>query len=116
MLTIAELRRSILVKGPRQNQEIWDREWRKSLVDSLQILAGHLWSVGITELFIDGSFVENKGHPNDIDGYFVTDLMSFRTIQSELLLIDECWTWDSSLRRPYRGHSKKQLPMWHKYR
>ena len=116
LLTIAELRRSILVKGPKQNQEIWDREWRKSLVDSLQILAGHLWSVGITELFIDGSFVESKGHPNDIDGYFVTDLISFRTIQSELLLIDECWTWDSSLRRPYRGHPKKQLPMWHKYR
>ncbi|MGV8122863.1 MAG: hypothetical protein AB2L14_24140 [Candidatus Xenobiia bacterium LiM19] len=115
LLTIAELRRSILVKGPRQNQEIWDREWRKSLVDNLQILAGHLRSVGITELFIDGSFVENKGHPNDIDGYFITDLMSFRTIQSELLLIDECWTWDSSLRRPYRGHPEKQLPMWHKY-
>ena len=32
-----------------------------------------------TEVFADGSFVEEKDHPNDIDGYFVcslTDLSS----------------------------------------
>lgn len=116
ILTLADLRRSILVKGSKESQDLWDREWRASLVDNLQILAGHLWSVGITEIFINGSFAENKGHPNDIDGYFVIDLMSFHTIQSELLLIDDCWTWDPSFRRPYRGHPKKHLPMWHKYR
>ncbi|MDQ7839145.1 MAG: hypothetical protein RDU59_11845 [Thermodesulfobacteriota bacterium] len=115
-LTISELRRSLLVKGPRKEIVSWDREWRLFLVDNLEVLAGHLWSVGITDLYINGSFVENKAHPNDIDGYFICDLLSWRNVQSELLLVDDCWTWDSSLRRPYRGLPKKQLPMWHKYR
>ncbi|WP_052473986.1 DUF6932 family protein [Jeotgalibacillus alimentarius] len=26
------------------------------------------------------------------------------------------WTWDSSSRKSYQGFTKKQLPMWHKYR
>lgn len=29
---------------------------------------------GIREVFADGSFVEEKDHPNDIDGYFVCGL------------------------------------------
>ena len=27
-----------------------------------------LWQVGVHEVFADGSFVEEKAHPNDIDG------------------------------------------------
>jgi hypothetical protein len=34
-----------------------------------------LWQVGIREVFADGSFVEEKDHPNDIDGYFVCSLV-----------------------------------------
>nr|WP_018921998.1 hypothetical protein [Salsuginibacillus kocurii] len=26
------------------------------------------------------------------------------------------WTWDSNSRKPYKGFTKKQLPMWHRYR
>ncbi len=33
-----------------------------------------LWPVGIREIYADGSFVEDKDHPNDIDGYFVCGL------------------------------------------
>jgi hypothetical protein len=28
----------------------------------------------VHEVFADGSFVEDKDHPNDIDGYFACDL------------------------------------------
>ena len=43
-------------------------------VGNLEILARQLWSVGIRDIYADGSFVEDKDHPNDIDGYFVCDL------------------------------------------
>ncbi len=76
--------------------------------------------VGVAEIFVDGSFVEDKEHPNDIDGYFVCDLRELASgrLQSALNLLDphKVWTWDPALRRPYRGYPKKQLPMWHHYR
>jgi hypothetical protein len=71
-------------------------------------------------IFIDGSFVEDKDHPNDIDGYFVGDLRRLATgdLQRELNALDpfQIWTWDPATRRPYRGYAKRQLPMWHEYR
>jgi hypothetical protein len=45
------------------------------LVDNLEILTRQLWQVGIREVYADGSFAEDKDHPNDIDGYFVCDLI-----------------------------------------
>ncbi|MFD1067746.1 DUF6932 family protein [Oceanobacillus locisalsi] len=66
-LTIEELKESLLVNGP-QNGTIWDKKWRKHLVRQLELMVKQLWNVGISEIFIDGSFVENKAHPNDIDG------------------------------------------------
>jgi hypothetical protein len=78
------------------------------------------WHVGIKDIFIDGSFVEDKDHPNDIDGYFVCDLMELATGRLErnlnLLDPDKVWTWDPKSRRPFKGYPKKQLPMWHRYR
>lgn len=118
-LTLEEIKESILVVGP-PGVENWDRQWRRILVDNLQIMVKQLWAVGITEIFINGSFVEMKLHPNDIDGYFVTDVVSFATgdLQRKLnkLEPDKIWTWDPASRKPYRGFDKKQLPMWHKYR
>ncbi len=116
LVTLAELRRSLLIEGPEMHGDLWDTPWRMKLVENLELLVHHLWTVGIADIYINGSFVEEKDHPNDIDGYFECDLIHFRSIQSELLLLDECWTWDHALRTPYRGHPKKQLPMWHKYR
>ena len=115
------LRTSILVLGPPNGDEPnWDIKWRFHLVNNLEIMTKQLWEVGITEIFIDGSFVSNKPHPNDIDGYFVCDLMKYVTgeIERELNKLDpnKIWTWDPNSRRSCKGFAKKQLPMWHKYR
>lgn len=113
-----DLRNSVLVNGPPDHPN-WNRLWRLYLVNNLEILTKQLWQVGITEIFADGSFAEDKDHPNDIDGYFVCDRMFLASgaLQQQLNLIDphKVWTWDPSSRRPYRG-DKKQLPMWHHYR
>lgn len=118
-LTLHELRQSILVKGPNGLTE-WDAAWREHLVDNLEILVRQLWAVGVMEIFIDGSFVEDKAHPNDIDGYFIPDRTLFLSgeLEQQLNLLDphKIWTWDPRSRRPYRGYPKKQLPMWHQYR
>ncbi|MCD6498228.1 MAG: hypothetical protein J7M25_08040 [Deltaproteobacteria bacterium] len=119
-LTLDELRASMLVVGPSNGYPNWDRDWRGHLVESLAVLVDQLWQVGIDDIFIDGSFVEDKEHPNDIDGYFVCDLMELATgrLQTKLNLLDphKVWTWDPATRRPYHGYPKKQLPMWHAYR
>ncbi len=118
-LSLDELYESTLVAGPSAYPN-WDALWRRKLVDNLGILTRQLWQVGIEEIFIDGSFVEDKDHPNDIDGYFVCDLKSLVSgeLERRLNLIDphKIWTWDPVSRRPYRGYPKKQLPMWHQYR
>jgi hypothetical protein len=117
-----ELRQSILVRGPGapMASPTWDSAWRTKLVDNLEILTRQLWQAGITEVFADGSFAEDKDHPNDIDGYFVCSLDALRSGQltEELNLLDayKVWTWDPASRRPYRGYPKRQLPMWHRYR
>ena len=111
-----------LVVGPggAAMSPTWDSGWRAKLVDNLEVLTRQLWQVGIIEVFADGSFAEDKDHPNDIDGYFVCGLDPLRSGQltRELNLLDpfKVWTWDPASRRPYRGYPKRQLPMWHKYR
>lgn len=120
-LTFDELRHSLLVQGPEGHaQHEWDRAWRSVLVDNAEALVNQLWQIGIEEVFLDGSFVEGKAHPNDIDGYFVCDVHEFASgeIHRELNALDphKVWTWDPEERRPYRGYAKKQLPMWHVYR
>lgn len=121
-VSFAELRQSVLVLGPGDPREYpnWDGVWREELVNNLEVLTRQLWAVGIREVYADGSFAEDKDHPNDIDGYFVCDFDRLRTgeLQRELNLLepDKVWTWDPRSRRPFRGYPKKQLPMWHKYR
>ncbi len=121
-VTIEQLRASALVLGPGPPRECpgWDASWRDRLVENLQTLVQQLWQVGVTQIFADGSFAEDKDHPNDIDGYFECDLhrLASGELQRELNLLDphKIWTWDPASRRPYRGYPKKQLPMWHQYR
>ncbi|RNC29974.1 MAG: hypothetical protein AWM53_00198 [Candidatus Dichloromethanomonas elyunquensis] len=120
LMNFGMLRTSILVLGNSNCDEEWDSQWRLQLVDNLQKLVNELWEVGITEIFIDGSFVTNKPHPNDIDGYFVCDVMRVASgdIERDLNKINphKIWTWDPKSLRPCRGSTKRQLPMWHKYR
>lgn len=121
-VTLDELRESVLVVGPRNQASYsnWDAAWRKKLVDNLEVMVRQLWQVGIADIFIDGSFTEDKDHPNDIDGYFVCDLRRLASgeLERALNLLDpyKVWTWDPASRRPYRGYPKRQLPMWHQYR
>jgi hypothetical protein len=121
-VSFEELQHSTLVLGPNDPSMYasWDARWRRRLVDNLEILTLQLWKVGVHEIFADGSFAEDKDHPNDIDGYFVCDLDRLRSgeLTRELNLLDpyKVWTWDPASRKPYRGYPKKQLPMWHRYR
>jgi hypothetical protein len=117
-----ELQRSVLVQGSTRTGRSpnWDANWRMELARNLEVLTKQLWTIGIREIFADGSFAEDKDHPNDIDGYFVCDFDLLRTgeLTRQLNLLDpfKVWTWDPASRKPYRGYPKKQLPMWHRYR
>jgi len=121
-VSFEELRHSALVVGPDESHEhsSWDVPWRAQLVRNLEVLSRQLWQMGIRDIFADGSFAEDKDHPNDIDGYFVCTLDQLRTgeLVRQLNLLDayKVWTWDPASRKPYRGYPKKQLPMWHRYR
>lgn len=120
-VTFGQLRDSVLTQGPPAvGSRTWDTAWRSLLVDNLEVLVKQLWTVGIQEVFADGSFAEDKDHPNDIDGYFVCDLQQLASgsLIQQLNLLDpyKIWTWDPASRKPYRGYPKKQLPMWHRYR
>ena len=121
-VTFDELRQSILAIGPEDKSLYpnWDSAWRVWLVDQLEVMTRQLWEVGVTDVFADGSFAEDKDHPNDIDGYFVCDKAELASgkLTQELNLLDpqKVWTWDPATRKPYVGYPKLQLPMWHVYR
>ncbi len=57
---------------------------------------------------------------NDIDGYFECDLETLASgeLQRRLNALDDfkVWTWDPAARRIGTASTKKQLPMWHRYR
>jgi hypothetical protein len=53
-----EIRPSMFVNGPGPDYLHWDGEWRMRLVDNLEVLVRQLWAVGVTEIFIDGSFLQ----------------------------------------------------------
>lgn len=76
-LSLDDLEHSVLVVGPQDQSRYsnWNTPWRLHLVKNLGVLVRQLWHVGITEIYIDGSFVEDKERPNDIDGYFECELM-----------------------------------------
>jgi hypothetical protein len=121
-LTLPELRSSLLVVGPLAlvAAGAWDAAWRATLVDNLALIVGHLWQVGIERIFIDGSFVEDKAHPNDIDGYFECQYQTIASgaLEAALNALDphRTWTWDAVRRRFDPDSGKRQLPMWHVYR
>ena len=119
-LDFQQLRESFLVTGAGGESRTWDAPWRELLVNNLQVMTEQLWNAGVTDVFADGSFVEEKDHPNDIDGYFVCSLQALASgeLARKLNLLDphKIWTWDPRSRQAHRGYPKKQLPMWHRYR
>ncbi len=116
-LTLRELSESVLVTGRLDLREPWDAAWRLHLVNNLRILVEQLWQVGITNIFVDGSFVEEKAHPNDIDGYFECDVryLASGLLAADLNQLDKfgVWTWSQRTYDP--NSAKAQLPMWHQY-
>jgi len=118
-LTMQELRSSMLVVGPQPAVLDWDVDHRRFLVDQLGILVDQLWQVGITDIYIDGSFARDKPHPNDIDGYFVCNRRDIASgmLQARLNQLDpyRVWTWDHSSRVAPGPGRKPELPMWHRY-
>lgn len=118
-MTFDDLRASHLVLK-RTDRSSWDHEWRVALVSNLEVLVSQLYEVGVTEVFVDGSFVEDKDHPSDIDGYFICSAEALKSgeLQRELNLRDphKIWTWSPRDRTPAQNFTKRQLPMWHRYR
>ena len=118
-LTPSQLRNSILVSNPSRAE--WDEIWRERLLENFFLLASELWQVGITEIYIDGSFVEEKDRPNDIDGYFVVDDFK-RFVRKDLhralnaINRDKIWTWSQLDMVKDDSIGKRVLPMWQKYR
>jgi hypothetical protein len=121
-LTLPQLRASTLVVGPPPlvAAGTWDAAWRAHLVDNLAILVDQLWRVGLDRIFVNDSFVEDKAHPNDIDGYFECTYAMLASGQLEAALNaldpEHAWTWDVARRRFDTDSGKWQLPMWHTYR
>ncbi|MCL2700364.1 MAG: hypothetical protein FWE88_01570 [Phycisphaerae bacterium] len=121
-VSFEELRKSVLVLGPGDLGEfsLWGSEWRRLLVNNLEILTRQLWQVGVREVFVDGSFAEDNNHPGDIDGYFVCEPGSLHEdgLQKQLNALDpyKIWEWNRASRTSYPGYKKPQLPMWHRYR
>ncbi len=120
VLSLDQLRKSTLVAGPDPGNDSWDVEWRGLLVANLAIIVRQLWEVGITEIYADGSFAEERAHPNDIDVYFECELKYFASgeLENKLNAIDpeRSWTWDDERRRHDENTGKGQLPMWWAYR
>ncbi len=101
-MSIDDLRMSFLVTGSPGFDAGWDVAHRLHLVNNLEIVAGQLWSVGVEEIYADGSFVEQKNRPNDVDGYFVCDLKDYVSgnLERRLNRVDPLasWGWDAQHR------------------
>lgn len=119
-LTLSELKQSSLVLPVEGQSKSWDSNWRARLVDNLALMVEQLWKVGITAIYVDGSFVEEKDHPNDIDGHFECELsyLASGSLTQDLNKLDpnKVWTWDPASRSASANATKRQLPMWHFYR
>jgi hypothetical protein len=84
------------------------------------VLIEQLWRVGIDAVYVNGSFVEDKPHPNDVDGYFECDVRYLASggLERDLNALDphKAWTWKPQSRRYDPDSGKAQLPMWFAYR
>lgn len=116
-VTFQDIRQSHLISGVGHDPT-WDAAWRSTLLDGCEVMVRQLWQVGVTSIVLDGSFVEDKDHPSDIDGYFDCDINTLASVVAQLNALDfhRIWNWrsDSRIFDPVTG--KAQLPMWHQYR
>lgn len=119
--TLDEIQKSYLVTGQGLRLEGWDVAQRLFLVQNLRIVVDKFRQAGgVRDIFIDGSFVEDKLSPGDIDGYFVLeDRRDWATgaFQQRLAALDApgIWSWSRDHRRRCQSAEKK-LPFWCRYR
>ena len=114
-----ELRLSHLVTGDGVESPNWDTVRRGKLVYHLTQVFD-LFSIvgGITEFWLNGSFVEAVDRPGDIDVYFtLRDPRVWLTLADRLNALEgeEIWTWDVAKRRMYPGSVTPKPPFWGRY-
>ncbi len=115
-LVLTELRQSMLVVGPRPLPQGWDASWRLELVERLALRVANLQNIGVAELFLAGSFVQNNPVPGDIDGYYMVSPAAWLRVQRPHLMtidpllanVSDHSTWVYS---PEKGEPRPQL--WH---
>lgn len=119
--TLDEIRESMLVTGAGLRASEWHVQQRLELVNNLQIVVEKFKQAGgVAEIYVDGSFVEEKDSPSDIDGYFIlTDDRDWISgaFQKRIALLDEpgVWSWDKNDRRRCQSFVEKP-PFWCRYR
>ncbi|MHA0044058.1 DUF6932 family protein [Deinococcus sp. PEB2-63] len=115
-VTFDQIRHSHLVQGDGSSAT-WDTTWRRSLVDHCEIMVRQLWAAGVTAIVLDGSFVEAKDRPSDIDGYFECDVNGLAILVARLNAGDpeQIWDWNPNRRTLDVATGKRQLPMWHRH-
>lgn len=118
--TPEELRLSHLVTGEGVASADWDAVWRGELVDRVaRVFELFSRAGGVTEFWLDGSFVEDVDRPGDIDVYFtLQDPREWLTLPDRLNALEgeEIWTWDTAKRRTYPGSVHPKPPFWGRYR
>ena len=111
-MTLDDIRSSALV-DPWSERNEWILRWRRSLINNLAIFVPHLWDEGITNIYIDGSFVTNKRMPGDIDVYFDCEELAWPGLYRRLIARNRYWlreavVWDES-------HEVDKTAMWGEY-
>lgn len=98
----------------------WDAAWREELVDGVTRVFELFSSAGgVTEFWLDGSFVEVVDRPSDIDVYFtLQDSREWLTLPDRLngLEGEDIWIWDAAKRGMYPGSIHPKPPFWGRYR
>lgn len=119
-MTVAQLRRSYLVRGYSPDNKTWDNRWRKQLVDNLGRVGAVLRLAGVTNVYVDGSFVEDKDHPNDIDVYFECVPRAWLALMPHLVqagaAVNIPFSWDPNTRSIDPTTRAYHLPLWHALR
>jgi hypothetical protein len=118
-LTIDGLRKSLLVNGPTTGDYIpWDRERRLHLVNQLEVVVNQVWKAGFDKIYVDGSFVEDKASPEDIDCYFECGLNDFiqGKVVDTLRKANPGENWGFGKDDLVTKDGKKKFEIWHNYK
>lgn len=93
-ISIKDLREFLFI-GPK-NAHAWDSKWRLKLFTEFEKSYKQLLSVGINQIYIDGSFATDKARPNDLDAYFIVPRSLWRnSAENQLRELDpDFWNFD----------------------